>query len=84
MLVETAADNLVGVESRAQHVIQLLSSQRSKDTLIIGIWGIGGIGKTTVAKSVYNKIRRDFEAMCFLPNVREVWKQDNDKVSLQR
>lgn len=87
VLVETnlfIADNLVGVESRAQHVIQLLNSQRSEDTLIIGIWGIGGIGKTTIAKSVYNEMRRDFEAMCFLPNVREVWKQYNDKVSLQR
>ncbi|AES81128.1 hypothetical protein MTR_7g088930 [Medicago truncatula] len=35
--------------------------------------GMGGIDKTTIAKSGYNKIHRDFEAWSFLLNVREVW-----------
>ncbi|GAU38593.1 hypothetical protein TSUD_266320 [Trifolium subterraneum] len=78
------ADHPVGVESRVQEVIQLLNSQKSKDPLLLGIWGMGGIGKTTIAKAVYNKIRHDFEAKSFLLNVREVWKLDNDKVSLQQ
>jgi AAA+ ATPase superfamily predicted ATPase len=78
------ADHPVGVESRVQDVIQLLNSQKSKDPLLLGIWGMGGIGKTTIAKAVYNKIRHDFEAKSFLFNVREVWKLDNDKVSLQQ
>ena len=78
------ADHPVGVESRVQDVIELLNSQKSKDPLLLGIWGMGGIGKTTIAKAVYNKIRHDFEAKSFLFNVREVWKLDNDKVSLQQ
>jgi len=41
----------VGVESRVQDVIQLLNSQQSKDSLLIGIWGMGGIDKTTIAKA---------------------------------
>ncbi|PNY10502.1 disease resistance protein (TIR-NBS-LRR class), partial [Trifolium pratense] len=72
----------VGLESRVQDVIQLLNRQQSKDTLLLGIWGMGGIGKTTIAKATYNKIRHDFEAKSFL-NVREVWEQDNGEVYLQ-
>ncbi|MCH96969.1 TMV resistance protein N, partial [Trifolium medium] len=78
------ADHPVGVESRVQDIIQLLNSQQSKDSILIGIWGMGGIGKTTIAKAAYNKIRHDYETKCFLLNVREVWEQDNGEVSLQQ
>src|SRR4051794_10606236 len=70
------ADHPVGVDSRVQDIIQLLNSQESKDPLLLGIWGMGGIGKTTIAKGAYNKIRRDFEAKSFLVNIREIWEQD--------
>jgi hypothetical protein len=78
------ADYPVGVESRAQDVIRLLNNQKSKNRLILGIWGMGGMGKTTLAKAVYNKIRHHFEGKSFLFNVREVWELNNDKVSLQQ
>ncbi|KEH29087.1 disease resistance protein (TIR-NBS-LRR class) [Medicago truncatula] len=78
------ADHPVGLESRVRDVIQLLSRQKSKDPQLLGIWGMGGIGKTTLAKAVYNKIRHDFDAKSFLFNVRDVWKVDDDKVSLQQ
>jgi len=78
------ADHPVGLESRVQEVIQQLYSQKSKDPLLLGIWGMGGIGKTTIAKAVYNELRHDFDGKSFLFNVREVWKQDEDKVSLQQ
>jgi hypothetical protein len=45
---------------------------------------MGGIGKTTLAKAVYNEIRHDFDGKSFLFNVREVCKLDNGKVSLQQ
>ncbi|KAI5342786.1 hypothetical protein L3X38_010662 [Prunus dulcis] len=38
---------------------------------MIGIWGTSGIGKTTIAKAIWNAIAHDFEGTCFLENVRE-------------
>ncbi|XP_034203532.1 disease resistance protein RPV1-like [Prunus dulcis] len=38
---------------------------------IVGIWGTSGIGKTTIAKAVYNAIAHKFEGCCFLADVRE-------------
>ena len=74
----------MGVDSRVQDVVQLLNCHESEDPLLLGIWGMGGIGKTTIAKAAYNKIRRDFDAKSFLLNVREDWEQDNGQVSLQQ
>ncbi|CAL5186045.1 unnamed protein product [Lathyrus oleraceus] len=62
--------NPVGVESRVQEVIQLLPIQ-SNEVLFLGMWGMGGIGKTTIAKAIYNKIGRNFEGRSFISNLRE-------------
>ncbi|XP_061376306.1 uncharacterized protein LOC133318335 [Gastrolobium bilobum] len=76
------ADHPVGVESRVQDMIQLLSGKLN-EVLIVGILGMGGIGKTTIAKAIYNEINQNFEGKSFLANIREVWDQDNGQVCLQ-
>jgi hypothetical protein len=77
------ADNPVGIESRVQDMIQLLDTQQTNDVLLLGMWGMGGIGKTTIAKAIYNKIGRNFEGRSFIANIREVWEKDCGQVNLQ-
>ncbi|XP_024192588.2 disease resistance protein RPV1-like [Rosa chinensis] len=60
----------VGIESRVEDILKLLNVEEEGPHMI-GIWGIGGIGKTTLAKAIYNSISHKFEYSCFLANVRE-------------
>ena len=63
---------LVGMESHIQQ-IELLLSIHTQDVCFraIGIWGMGGIGKTTLADAVFHLNSSQFDASLFLENVRE-------------
>ena len=78
----TVAPYQVGIESRMQELNKLLS-KHSNDVCMVGIWGIGGIGKTTIAKAIYNQLRIKFEASCFLENVGEIAKKSRGIIDLQ-
>ncbi|XP_030934471.1 disease resistance protein RRS1-like [Quercus lobata] len=46
------------------------------DVRIIGVWEMGGIGKTTLARVVFHMVSNKFEGCCFLANVREVYEKE--------
>ncbi|KAL4645148.1 hypothetical protein ACB092_02G215400 [Castanea dentata] len=72
----------VGIDSHVAK-IELLLDTKSNGVRMLGIHGLGGVGKTTIAKAVYNRIFDRFDRSCFLENVRERSLTTNDIVQLQ-
>ncbi|XP_040373524.1 disease resistance protein RUN1-like [Rosa chinensis] len=63
------AEHPIGLVSCRQDVNRLLHAEENI-VHMVGIWGPGGIGKTTIAKDVFNSIRHKFEDSCFLTDFR--------------
>nr|XP_011468890.1 PREDICTED: protein SUPPRESSOR OF npr1-1, CONSTITUTIVE 1-like [Fragaria vesca subsp. vesca] len=64
------ANSLVGMDTHLKEM-ELLLCPAVTDVCIIGIWGMGGLGKTTIARALYDRITCKFEHYCFLENVNE-------------
>ncbi|CAI9282580.1 unnamed protein product [Lactuca saligna] len=62
---------LVGMESRMKEVVSSLRIGFD-DVCMMGIKGMGGGGKTTLARAVFDQISFQFEGKSFVENVREV------------
>ncbi|XP_075659709.1 TMV resistance protein N-like [Castanea sativa] len=60
----------VGIDSRVED-ISLLLDIGSNDVRMLVIHGLPGIGKTAIAKSIYDLIAYRFEGSIFLENVKE-------------
>ncbi|XP_027357323.1 TMV resistance protein N-like [Abrus precatorius] len=72
----------VGLQARVSDVNSLLELG-CDDVRMVGIYGIGGIGKTTIAKAVYNTVSDQFQHASFLANVRENASHRSGLVKLQ-
>ncbi|XP_056172038.1 disease resistance protein RUN1-like [Syzygium oleosum] len=84
---EDVTENLVGIHSNVQEMMRKLGvhnvdGQVAEGRCVVAVCGLPGVGKTTLAKVVYNKISHLFDACSFLKDVRAETAQKN-LVSLQ-
>ncbi|KAH0897745.1 hypothetical protein HID58_047313 [Brassica napus] len=64
--------NIVGINIHMERLSPLLSMESGNEVRMIGLWGMGGIGKTTIAKCLFDWFSRGFPARCFLENVSKI------------
>ncbi|KAL3746672.1 hypothetical protein ACJRO7_015601, partial [Eucalyptus globulus] len=77
-------ENLVGIQDRVQEVLTKLGvcykegqavGLHGGDVRVVGIYGTGGVGKTTIAKVVYKAITSLFDGCSYLEDIRERFTQ---------
>ncbi|CAJ1949631.1 unnamed protein product [Sphenostylis stenocarpa] len=61
----------VGLQSHVENVMRMIEN-KSTEVSVIGIWGEGGLGKTTLVKAVYNQIQGTFMYKSFIEDVTEI------------
>jgi len=67
---------LVGLNPRIEKVVNLLLLDSVHDVRVVGICGMGGIGKTTLATALYGQISHQFDARCFIDDLSKIYRHD--------
>ncbi|GMP94258.1 hypothetical protein CsSME_00043778 [Camellia sinensis var. sinensis] len=76
------AKHPVGLNVRLEKLM-IMVDVKANGVRVLGLYGMGGVGKTTLAKALYNKLVIHFKRRSFIPNVRENSRLHNGLTSLQ-
>ncbi|KAF8093263.1 hypothetical protein N665_0385s0012 [Sinapis alba] len=68
-------DGLVGIESHITEMSSVLSLA-SDEVRMVGIWGPAGIGKTTIARTLFSIISNDFTHTAFVESTKRRYNDD--------
>jgi hypothetical protein len=75
-------EHVAGVKEVANELIQC--QVFGKGVSALGLWGMGGIGKSTLAKELYNQLCKRFEASCYVEDVTDKIMQGHGVVEIQK
>ncbi|CAJ1978699.1 unnamed protein product [Sphenostylis stenocarpa] len=80
-------DDLVGIESRVEKLANLLCLGSVNEVRVVGvavgISGMGGIGKPTLAQALYERISHHYNIHCFIDDVSKIYR-DTSSLGLQK
>ncbi|KAL2328006.1 hypothetical protein Fmac_021433 [Flemingia macrophylla] len=63
------------MHSRVKLLEEFLNLGANEVVRVIGICGMGGIGKTTVATALFDKISSQYHACCFIDDVSKIYRE---------
>ncbi|KAL5147584.1 TMV resistance protein N [Glycine soja] len=67
-------DNLVGMESHFATLSKLIClGLVNDDVRVVGITGMGGIGKSTLGQALYERISHQFNSRCYIDDVSKLY-----------
>ncbi|KAK8464700.1 hypothetical protein PHAVU_010G061333 [Phaseolus vulgaris] len=76
-------DEMVGIEFRVQELKNLLRLDLVNDVRVVGISGMGGIGKTTLARALYERIYHQYDFCSFIDDVSKIYR-DSSSLGVQK